>query len=222
MNLPLLPVIGVLSFLAGLGGMAVVWRLVSPRSRKLSSTHQGIIDGIRDTGDLIALEAHYKDVGVHRTEGGYLVSEKKMLVICSFEMQFRFDLRKARLENRDGGAVLVLPPCQIKTLYKDIEFYDEQDGRVLHYIPLVRDLMPSSKFTLEQRNEFIAKAKENAKEAARKSDEALLSKAEYNAEKTLQQLFRVLRVQDDITVQVASAGSATREEEDQIPASNEA
>lgn len=207
----------ILCFIAGIGallGFSAIarWR----RPQKISSTHQGIIDGIRDTGDLVALEAHYKDVGAHRGEAGWITGEKKMLLICTFEMQFRFDLRRARLERRGDRMVLKLPPCQIKTLYKDLQFYDEQAGKTLDWLPVFRDLLPKSGFTVDERNDFIRKAKDNAKATARKSDETLLSKAEYNAEKTLTQLFRLIGVEDEIDVEVAPSADAMREEEDQI------
>lgn len=208
----------VLCFAAGVAVLLVVTKLLNWfRPRQSESTHQGLIDGIRDTGDLVALEAHYKDVGAHKGEAGWFVGEKKLLLICTFEMQFRFNLRKARLRNRGERMVLVLPPCQIKTLYKDVEFYDEQAGKTLQWLPVVRDMLPQGHFSLEERNLFISKAKDNAKTTARKSDETLLSKAEYNAEKTLKQLFKLLRLEGEIDIEVAPSAEAMREEEDQIP-----
>lgn len=208
----------VLCFIAGTAVLFAFTRFTNLfRPRRVSSTHQGLIDGIRDTGDLVALEAHYKDVGAHKGEAGWFVGEKKLLLICTFEMQFRFNLRKARLQRRGDRTVLLLPPCQIKTLYKDVEFYDEQAGKTLQWLPVVRDVLPHSNFSLEERNHFISKAKDNAKTTARKSDETLLSKAEYNAEKTLKQLFSLLGVGDEIDIEVSPSAEAMREEEDQIP-----
>ena len=207
----------VVCFVAGVVVLFVCARVASWFSpRHVSSIHQGIIDGIRDTGDLVALDVHYKDVGVHRAKASWLVGGKKMLLICTFEMQFRFNLRKARLQRRGEKMVLLLPPCQIKTLYKDLEFYDEQAAKTLQWLPVIRDVLPQSNFSLEERNAFILEAKENAKKLARKSDETLLSKAEYNAEKTLKQLFKLLAVGDEIEIEVAPSAEAMREEEDQI------
>jgi len=42
-------------------------------------------------------------------------------------------------------------------------FYDEQEGRVLHWIPLTEIFLPKYKISVDERNEFTRQAKRRLK-----------------------------------------------------------
>jgi hypothetical protein len=203
-------------FFAGGATLFVLGRFLSIFTpRPMQSQHRSVVESIKEVGDLVALAAVFKDVGSHTDQQSWWVSQRKLLVICEFEMQYRFDLRRVTVEHRGQQQVVRLPPCHIKTFYKDIMFYDEQEGRVLHWVPVIESILPRLRISVEERNEFIAKAKENAQKAARGDDAALLAKAEDFAIKTLQSLIRALDLDGDVVVEAAPREQTVREEEDQ-------
>jgi len=185
-------------------------------ARQMLSQHGTVVDSIREVGDLIALAAVFKDVGAHTDKPTWWVSKRKLLVICEFEMQYRFDLRRVSVQQRGHQQVLCLPPCHIKTFYRDIMFYDEQDGRVLPWLPVIEALLPRVRITVEDRNEFIRNAKENAQRAAQSRENALLAKAEDFATQTLASLIRALGQEGNVVVEAAPREQAVREEEDDL------
>ncbi len=208
-------------FLAGGATLFVLGKFSSLLwPRPMRSQHRTVVDSIREVGDLVALAAVCKDVGTHTDPPSWWTSQRKMLVICEFEMQYSFDLRRISVEQRGHKQVLRLPPCRIKTFYKDIMFYDEQEGRVLHWIPLTEIFLPKYKISVDERNEFTRQAKEKAQKAARGDDAALMAKAEDFAIQTLSSLIRAVDLEANVVVEAAPRDQAVREEEDRIETTN--
>jgi hypothetical protein len=208
-------------FLAGGVTLFLFARLTSLFSpRPMRSQHRSVVESIKEVGDLVALAAVFKDVGSHSDQQSWWASQRKLLVICEFEMQYRFDLRRVTVEQRGHQQVVRLPPCHIKTFYKDIMFYDEQEGRVLHWVPVIESILPRLRISVEERNEFTRKAKENAQKAARGDDAALLAKAEDFAIQTLESLIRALDIDGNVVVEAAPREQAVREEVDRTETAN--
>jgi len=54
-------------------------------------THKGVVDRIRELGDLVALTAFYKDIATKKSNNKLwdLLGGKKMAVISEFDLEYR-------------------------------------------------------------------------------------------------------------------------------------
>lgn len=172
-------------------------------SSKMERTHRQVLQGVHELGDLVALSATMKDIQTMKEEPRwYKAQQKKIALICEFELEHRFDLTKAQLANASTGRLTVeLPPCRVKTGITNVEVYDEQDG--VYEIPLTGGLRIEAlrdRITTEERNQMIQEARKAAQTAALNMDSQMLSRAEQSAKRTLQALARALGVNEEVEV----------------------
>jgi len=182
-----------------LGG--VLQRLWS--GSKMERTHRQVLQGVHELGDLVALSATMKDIQTDVEEPHwYKARQKKLALICEFELEHRFDLTKATMANASTGRLtLELPPCRVKTGITNVEVYDEQDG--VFEISLssgIRVEAYRDRITTEERNKMIKAARKEAEQAALNMDSQMLSRAEQSAKRTLQALARALGVNEEVEV----------------------
>ena len=170
---------------------------------KMERTHRQVLQGVHELGDLVALSATMKDIQTNVEEPQwYKARQKKLALICEFELEHRFDLTKATMANASTGRLtLELPPCRVKTGITNVEVYDEQDGVI--EIPLssvIRVEAYRDRITTEERNKMIQYARKEAEQAALNMDSQMLSRAEQSAKRTLQALARALGVNEEVEV----------------------
>jgi hypothetical protein len=170
---------------------------------KIERTHRQVLQGVHELGDLVALSATMKDIQTMVEEPHwYKARQKKLALICEFELEHRFDLTKAKMASASTGRLTVeLPPCRVKTGISNVEVYDEQDGVI--EIPLSGGFRVEAyrdRITTEERNKMIQDAKRAAEAAALKMDSQMLSRAEQSAKRTLQALARALGVNEEVEV----------------------
>lgn len=170
---------------------------------KMERTHRQVLQGVHELGDLVALSATMKDIQTMKEEPRWYKSrEKKLALICEFELEHRFDLTKARMANASNGRLtLELPPCRVKNGITNVEVYDEQDGVI--EVPLTGGFRVEAyrdRITTEERNQMIQDARKAAEAAALNMDSQMLSRAEQSAKRTLQALARALGVNEEVEV----------------------
>ena len=170
---------------------------------KMERTHRQVLQGVHELGDLVALSATMKDIQTMVEDPQwYKARQKKLALICEFELEHRFDLTKATMANASTGRLtLELPPCRVKTGITNVEVYDEQDGFI--EIPLssgIRVEAYRDRITTEERNKMIQYARKEASQAALNMDSQMLSRAEQSAKRTLQALARALGVNEEVEV----------------------
>lgn len=143
----------------------------------------GRLEKVRDMGDLVALSAYVKEVVTQETDPGFFFSFEKMILICEFDVEYRYDLRKAQVPkpSRGGQAVIELPQMTTAVHLKDFKTYDRTSGRLLGVVPW----QSSAKEEDDLRKAAIAKAKEDASALAND----LRDKIEASASQTLRTLF---------------------------------
>ncbi len=171
---------------------------------KIEKTHRQVLQGVHELGDLVALSATMKDIQTMAEEPHwYKARQKKLALICEFELEHRFDLTKALLANASTGRLTVeLPPCRVKTGLTNVEVYDEQDGVIeipIYGSPL-RVEAYRDRITIDERNQMIQNARKAAEQAALNIDSQMLSRAEQSAKRTLQALARALGVNEEVEV----------------------
>lgn len=170
-------------------------------------------------GDLVSLSAVMKDIGtITEPPKWYKARSKKMMLICEFELEYRFNLRDAQLLDAGNGTVtLQLPPCRVKNSLLDVVIYDEQDGE---YLPWPYDGLIKDRITTAERNQMLQEAKQNAMAAAKNIDTQMLSRAEHSAKKTLQILAKAIGLKDELDVQFRDASESVRENVDGVTSGN--
>ncbi|MBI2381696.1 MAG: DUF4230 domain-containing protein [Gammaproteobacteria bacterium] len=122
----------------------------------------------------------------------WILSKKKLAIIFEFEIDFRFDLLRPefRIESLDDKRFRVhLPPCAQQVFIRNIQFYDEQKGRLLPWLlpDLVNGFLAAG-FDEEDKNRLIAAARGHAEQQARGLIGDLQSEVRASAVATLQAL----------------------------------
>jgi hypothetical protein len=189
------------------------------RGDSTKSEHRQVLQGIQEMGDLVSLSAVMKDIGtITEPPKWYKARSKKMMLICEFELEYRFNLRDAQfLDASDGTVTLQLPPCRVKNSLLDVVIYDEQDGE---YLPWPYDGLIKDTITTAERNRMLREAKQNAMSAANNIDTQMLSRAEHSAKKTLQILAKAIGLKEELDVQFRDASESVRENVDGLTAGN--
>ncbi|MBU0528576.1 DUF4230 domain-containing protein, partial [bacterium] len=155
-------------------------------------THKGVVDRIREMGDLVALTAFYKDIATKKSTNKLwdFLGGKKMAVISEFDLEYRYDLHKADIKESNNKVKIIMPICTTKVSTGDIEIYDEHSPN-LFGIPI-----PLTNFSVDDRNSLIAGARESATITARKKTDELLPKIEKSARDTLTTLLQASGVEN--------------------------
>ena len=171
----------------GVLALIVIMAVVLGRTRLSSrpgeiSIHVSL-DRIRQVGELAVLTAYIKEV-VTMTSGAQskFSSTGRILLICGFDIEFRYDLRKIKVgQALQGGAPqIVLPPHVIRTIPRETEFYDERKSSFLGMFPM--------DFSVEERNKLLHEAREKAVEQAGLLQGDLQDKVRASAKATLSAL----------------------------------
>lgn len=179
------------------------WSVLRARHSRAISIHSSI-EHVREVGHLSAFKVATKEIVTETKHDwgdageryfSWILSSKKMVMIFEFQVDFRYDLRSPdfRIEALGREVAIRCPPCTCEVLLKNIQFYDEQRGRLLPW--LLPDLMNgyfSSGFSPQDKNELIAAAKRQAEAQARTVIQAFTPAAETSAATTLRALCRSL------------------------------
>jgi hypothetical protein len=101
----------------------------------------------------------------------WMVSSRKMAMVLSFEIDFRYDLRSAEFSIREtaqGVFELQMPNCHYDTRILDVRFYDEQSSKFLPWLlPDLLNRVFGPSFSEADKNRLIDEAK---REAAAKAE----------------------------------------------------
>jgi hypothetical protein len=148
-------------------GFAVVLAIVAAltiwakgKSHSTVNIHASL-ERIRDVGELTVLTAYIKEVVTMKTErDGIFTSAGKIILICGFDIEFRYDLKKIKITQSENGAqvTVLLPPHFLRVIPKETQFYDERKAALLGVV--------RTDFTVEQRNQLLQGARERAVEQA--------------------------------------------------------
>jgi len=120
----------------------------------------------------------------------WIITKRKMAMIFEFEIDFRYDLRHGAFRINalgDERYFIEMPPCQHQAFIRNIQFYDEQRGRLMPW--LVPDLLNgffSAGFTEEEKNRLVAAARAHAEQQARELIDDLQSDVRQSAKNTLE------------------------------------
>lgn len=121
----------------------------------------------------------------------WILSKKKMAIIFEFEIDFRYDLRRPEFQllplDHNAGYRVRMPPCFHQAFIRNIQFYDEQRGKLMPW--LVPDLLNgflSAGFTEEDKNHLVAAARSHAETQARELIQNLQSDVRNSAKTTLE------------------------------------
>lgn len=188
---------------AVIGGV-VVWRSrrrSAPRGPEI--TAHTSIEELRSIGELSVFKALTKEIVTARDHWAgtfgkryleWLFSSKKMAMIFSFDIDFRFDLRDPafRIERQNGGGVrLSLPPLRYDLHIRDITFYDEQRSKMMPWlIPDVLNQVFGAGFDEEDRNKLKNEARSQAEQLAANLVQRLRPEVHSSARETLLLLAR--------------------------------
>jgi hypothetical protein len=126
---------------------------------KKSQTNVHIsLERICEVGELSVLTAYIKEVVTMSTGESLFSSTGRIILICGFEIEFRYDLKKDKISNSDEKTTILLPPHFIKVIPKETQFYDERKSSFLGIWPV--------DFRVEERNKLLRDAREKAVEQA--------------------------------------------------------
>lgn len=143
------------------------------------------------TKEIVTARDHsFGEVGKRYFE--WVVSSRKMAMIISFDIDFRYDLRSKdfKVETQDDGRIHVtMPPCLYETHIKDVHFYDEQNSKLMPW--LLPDLINGvfgAGFNEDTKNRLIAEAKREASSKAGELVDQLRSEVQRSARQTVELL----------------------------------
>lgn len=125
----------------------------------------------------------------------WMMSSKKMAMIITFDIEFRYDLQDSRfkIEPIGGGTgyLLKMPKCFYRTHITDLSIYDEQRSEFLP--ALMPDLLSKvfgGNFTAKDKNDLIDDAKRQASKQAEELVSRMRSEVQNSARLTLSTLAR--------------------------------
>lgn len=171
-------------------------RKTEPQVRIFSS-----IEEMKAIGELHVFKVVTKEIVTEKNHvfgaGGskyfeWLLSSKKMAMIFEFDISFSYNLKESgfRIEQTAASKYrMKMPPCRYDLHIKDIEFYDEQDSKLLPLLlPDLVNKIFSSGFGEEERNALKDAAKRQAEVLAKDMVARLESDVRASAETTLRSI----------------------------------
>jgi hypothetical protein len=199
-----------LALLLMLAGGLVVWLVMRGRggSSAREQTIYSTIQQLRSIGQLSVFKAVTKEIVTETDHSwgsfgkkylSWVLSNKKMAMIFEFEIDFRYDLRRAEfqiVETGEAAYQLTLPPCMYEVHIRDIHFYDEQGSKFMPW--LVPDLLNSFLgvgFSEEDKNNLVRSAKSHAEKEARKLIDSLQNEVQSSARAVLQSIGKAFGAQ---------------------------
>jgi Protein of unknown function (DUF4230) len=165
-------------------------RLIVPRPAASSvQTVASTVEYIHQIGELAVLRASVKEIVTSKIgEAGWVTTSGKMAIICHFDIKYKYDLRKAKVEAGvdDRGerfCVIRLPKHEFDVSTKEIRFYDEQDGTWLGF---------TQKTLPDERTRALEAARVQAETQARSFLGEMEGEIQSSAKATLGQIARAL------------------------------
>ena len=167
----------------------VVLLLLITRRRAASIDIQVSLEKIKEMNELTVMTAYIKEVVTMRTqESNWLSSTGKIILICPYEIEFRYNLRKTKISSSEGITTVVLPPHYIKAIPGKVQFYDERKAAYLSVWPV--DFKP------EERNKLINEAATEAIKQAGVLQGDLQERVQSSAKTTLKALAHAFGTND--------------------------
>ena len=173
------------------------------------------IEKFRSVGELVVYKILTKEiVRKHGHSFGpmgekyfrWLMSTKKMAIIVTYDIDFRYDLRSPDFvieKESDGTYRLKMPKCFYTTSLRGIEIYDEQADRFMDWLlPGLISQAFGSKFGAEDKNQLIDAAKTEVDRLAKDYVQKILSEIQNSARRTLEGISKGLgaeRLEIDFT-----------------------
>jgi len=180
-------------------------------SRRTGKGNKGVavsIEKFRSVGELVVYKILTKEiVRKHGHSFGpmgekyfrWLMSTKKMAIIVTYDVDFRYDLRSPDfmiLKQNDGTYRLKMPKCFYTTSLRGIEIYDEQADRFMDWLlPGLISQALGTKFGVEDKNKLIDAAKTEVDRLAKDYVQKVLSEIQNSARRTLEGISRGLGVE---------------------------
>lgn len=177
-------VISLLSAICGvlLAGLLVAlkWR---PRAGSMS-VHSSL-ERVRSMGELTVLSAYIKEVVTMKVnEKSTFDTTGKIILICPYRLEFRYDLRKTKISRNDSSTTVILPPHKAEPIPGKIEFYDERKSAFMGFWP--------KDFNVDVRNQLVHEAGLQAIKQAGLMQEDLQEQVRHSVRSTLTPLFSAL------------------------------
>jgi len=192
--------IGLVAAAAAVAGYRLAGGRRGRESRPAVTVHASI-EEIRSIGELSVFKILTREI-VTATDHSFgvwgkkylewMLSSRKMAMIFGFDIDFRYDLQSPdfRIEDLGGGKFrLSMPKCFYETHIKDINFYDEQNSKLLPW--LLPDLLNrafGAGFSEDKKNALIEEAKQQASTQARQLVRKMRSDVQNSARRTVEAL----------------------------------
>ncbi len=133
-------------------------------------------------GELTVLSAYIKEVvSMKVNEKSTFSTTGKIILICPYRIEFRYDLRRTKISKNDNVVTVILPPHKAEPIPGKIEFYDERKSAVLG--------VWGTDFDVEVRNKMVHEAGLQAIQQAEIMQEDLQEQVRHSVRSTLTPLF---------------------------------
>ena len=184
------------------GGL-VVWALRRGSATRGAEVEvHASVEELRALGELSVFKVLTKEIVTARDHWAgefgqryleWLFTSKKMAMIFTFDIDFRYDLRDPafRIEDTGGAFRLTMPPLRYDLHIRDITFYDEQKTRMAPW--LLPDLVNAAfgaGFNERDRNHLKDEARTQAESLASNLVQRLRPEVQSSARETLLLLAR--------------------------------
>lgn len=182
-------------------------RRAKPSARQQPTIYSSI-EQMRTVGDLSVFKVFTKEIvtQVSHDLGNFgkkylkwILSSKKMAMIFSFEIDFRYNLRDGEFhitEDSPGAYRLRMPKCLYEIYIKDIQIYDEQRASFIPWLlPGMLHQIFGTGFDEEDKNRLIDEAKAHAANQARNLVLKMRSEVHQSARQTLEALAKAFGAQ---------------------------
>ena len=142
------------------------------------------LEQIKEMGELTVMTAYVKEiVEMKDSDSGWHTRDSKMIVVCIFDIEFRYDLRRVKITRNQTGVIsMTLPPHFVRTIPKGTNFYHEEEAKFLGVF--------SKNFSSEDRNRLLQEAQAKAIEQAGILRTELQEKVRASATTTLASIAR--------------------------------
>lgn len=160
---------------------AGIFLVLSNRRRSSTVDIHVSLERIKEMNELTVMTAYIKEVVTMKTqEDRWFSSTGKIILICPYEIEFRYNLRKINISTAGGLTTIQLPPHYVKAIPGKVQFYDERKAAYLSVWPL--------DFTPDERNKLINEASAEAIKQAGVLQGDLQEKVQASAKTTLRAL----------------------------------
>jgi len=194
--------VGFVAALILAAGIAVFWKR---RRGKHGGRHTSIhssIEQLKAIGQLSVFKVLTKEIvtesdhlfgEIGKKYLSWILTNKKLAMIFQFEIDFRYDLQSPdfQIVASEGRYIFRMPPCLQEISIRDIQFYDEQNSKLVPLlVPDILNRALGPGFTEQDKNRL----KDAARNAAESQAKALIgdlgSEVEQSAMQTLRSLAR--------------------------------